>query len=30
MDYLGSLRALNRYDDPGPIIRAFETVFLLR
>lgn len=22
-DYLGALRALNRYDDPGPIIRAF-------
>jgi hypothetical protein len=22
-DYIGALRALNRYDDPGPIIRAF-------
>jgi hypothetical protein len=22
-DYLGALRALNRYDDAGPIIRAF-------
>jgi Fic/DOC family len=22
-DYLGALRALSRYDDPGPIIRAF-------
>jgi hypothetical protein len=22
-DYLGALRALNRYDDPGAIIRAF-------